>query len=151
MDKSVGVKIAAIAGVVVVAAAAFVARGNRRAEEAGAPAASAAAGGAACPRLVELGSKTCIPCKMMEPVIAELRREFEGRLRVDFIDVKARPEAAAPYGISLIPTQIWFDASGEELARHEGFISKDDIVAVFGEHGVDLGGGAVSETAPARE
>ena len=105
----------------------------------------------ALPRLLELGSTTCVPCKMMKPVLEGLRREFGDRLRVEFIDVKAAPGAAAPYGISVIPTQIWFDASGEELTRHEGFIPKEDILAVFGEHGIDVGGAASTLPEIARE
>jgi thioredoxin 1 len=95
---------------------------------------------AARPRLLELGSVDCIPCKMMEPILAELRRDYGDRLQVDFIDVKKSPGAARAYGIRVIPTQIFFDASGEEVHRHEGYYPKEDILARWEELGVDLGG-----------
>lgn len=90
------------------------------------------------PRLVDLGSDKCIPCKMMAPVLEELKEQYKGRLDVVFIDVWKDPNAGAEYGIKLIPTQILYDATGKELFRHEGFFSKEDILAKFKEFGVDL-------------
>src|SRR5512136_711906 len=81
---------------------------------------AAPASAAKLPRLVDLGADRCIPCKMMAPVLKELKAEYAGRLEVDFIDVWKNPDAGEPYKIKLIPTQIFFDASGKELFRHEG-------------------------------
>jgi len=92
----------------------------------------------ALPRLVDLGADKCIPCKMMAPLLVELRSEYEGSLKVEFIDVWKNPDEAPKYGIKLIPTQIFFDASGKELFRHEGFYSKEDILAKWKEFGVEL-------------
>ena len=92
------------------------------------------------PRLVDLGAGKCIPCKMMAPILEELKEENAGRLKVEFIDVWENPEAGSEYGIKLIPTQIFYDASGKEPFRHEGFFSKEDILAKWKEFGVDLTG-----------
>ncbi len=92
------------------------------------------------PRLVDLGSTSCVPCKMLTPILEELKKDYAGRLQVEFIDVNATPEAAAPYHIQLIPTQIFFDAAGHEQFRHQGFISKEDILAKWKALGIDLGG-----------
>ncbi len=94
---------------------------------------------AALPKLIDLGAAKCIPCKMMAPILEELKKEYEGRLKVVFIDVWKEPEAGKPYGIRVIPTQIFFDASGKELYRHVGFLSKEDILNKWKELGVDLG------------
>ena len=103
---------------------------------------------AGLPRLVDLGSTVCTPCKMMAPILEELKKEYAGRLQVEFVDVMANPDAATPYKISLIPTQIFFDASGKERFRHEGFFAKEDILAKWKELGVDLTTtGAVDEGA----
>jgi len=93
---------------------------------------------AGIPRLLDLGAKSCIPCKMMEPILEELRKEFEGRMTVEFIDVSRNGQAAREHGIRVIPTQIFFDASGKELFRHEGFMSKEDILAKWKELGVEF-------------
>jgi thioredoxin 1 len=90
------------------------------------------------PRLVDLGADKCIPCKLMAPILSKLKSEQAGWLEVEFIDVWKSPEAAKPYKISLIPTQIFYDATGKELFRHEGFYSKEDIMAKWKELGVKL-------------
>jgi len=90
------------------------------------------------PKLVDLGAEKCVPCKMMVPVLEELRSEYKGSLLVEVIDTGKDPEAARRYRVVGIPTQVFYDASGKEIARHMGFISKEDIVATFGEHGIKL-------------
>ena len=103
----------------------------------GAPAPAAApTPAAAVPRLVDLGAGRCVPCKAMAPILEELRAEHAGRLEIRFIDVWQDPAAAEPYRIQMIPTQIFYGADGRELSRHEGFMSKADILARWRSHGV---------------
>ncbi len=90
------------------------------------------------PRLLDLGSKSCTACTMLEPVLEELRSNHVGQLQVDFIDVWEYEQVATDYGVEIIPVQIFFDASGKELHRHQGFISVQAIEAKFKELGVDL-------------
>lgn len=92
----------------------------------------------ALPRLLDLGATKCVPCKMMAPILEDLRTSMVGRLQVEFIDVWEKPAAAEPYAINLIPTQIFFGPDGRELYRHEGFISKEDILAKWAELGFHL-------------
>ena len=91
----------------------------------------------ALPRLVDLGADKCIPCKMMAPILEELKREYAGIFNVDFIDVWKNPDAGKKYGIRIIPTQIFFDIAGKELFRHEGFFSREDILTKWKELSVD--------------
>jgi thioredoxin 1 len=90
------------------------------------------------PRLVDVGAKECVPCKMMMPVIDALKSEYAGTLVVDFIDVWENPKAGEKYGVRGIPTQIFYDASGKELGRHLGYISKEDILNTFKKMGIEL-------------
>ena len=90
------------------------------------------------PKLLDLGAGKCIPCKMMAPILEEMKKDYAGTLEVEFIDVWKNPDAAKQYSIEVIPTQIFYDASGKELFRHIGFFSKDDILAKWKELGVDL-------------
>jgi thioredoxin 1 len=94
--------------------------------------------GKGLPALIDIGAGTCIPCKMMAPILEELKKELEGKIIVQFIDLNKYPGAASEYRISLMPTQIFYDASDKELFRHEGFFSKEDILAKWKELGVDL-------------
>jgi len=90
------------------------------------------------PRFVDLGADKCIPCKMMAPILEELKKDYNGTFSVEFIDVWKEPDKAKEYGIMIIPTQIFYDVSGKELFRHEGFFSKEDILAKWKEFGINL-------------
>lgn len=90
------------------------------------------------PRLVDLGAGKCVACKMMTPILDELKRNYDGKLEVVFIDVWENEQAGQQYEIRMIPTQIFFDAEGKELFRHEGFFAKEDILAKWKELGVSL-------------
>jgi thioredoxin 1 len=98
------------------------------------------------PKLLDLGSKSCIPCKMMAPILEGMKKDYAGKFEVEFIDVWVKENAAKAkeFGIKLIPTQIFFDASGKELWRHEGYISKEDIMAKWRELGYDFSKATVS-------
>jgi len=98
------------------------------------------------PRLVDLGADKCIPCKMMAPILEELKKDYDGTISVEFIDVWKEPDRAKEYGIMIIPTQIFFDASGKELFRHEGFFSKEDILGKWKEFGINLEKGKQNES-----
>ena len=93
------------------------------------------------PKLVDLGAGKCIPCKMMAPILEELKEEYSGKLDVVFIDVWENPDEAKKYGIQTIPTQIFYDSTGKELFRHEGFFSKEDILGKWKEFGIELKAG----------
>lgn len=90
------------------------------------------------PRLVDLGADQCIPCKMMAPILSELQKEYEGRFEVLVIDVARNRSAINEYKVNLIPTQIFYDGSGKELYRHEGFYSKNDILRKWKDLGIDV-------------
>ena len=74
----------------------------------------------------------------MAPILDELKEEYAGRMDVEFIDVWQNRDAVSQYGIQSIPTQIFFEAAGKELYRHEGFFAKEDILKKWRELGVDL-------------
>ncbi|MBC7358941.1 MAG: thioredoxin family protein [Desulfacinum sp.] len=87
--------------------------------------------------LVDLGAHKCIPCKMMAPILDELKKEYDGRAAVLFIDVWENREAARRFGIRAIPTQIFYDKEGREVFRHVGFLNKKSIVHVLRKLGVE--------------
>jgi len=93
---------------------------------------------ASLPRLIDLGAGKCIPCKMMAPILEDLKKEYKGKFDVVFFDVWEQEGIAQQYGIQVIPTQIFYDATGKELFRHEGFYSKDDILNKWKELGIEF-------------
>lgn len=88
---------------------------------------------------IELGSVKCIPCKMMQPIMEEIEKEYAGQVKVVFHDVwteEGQPYAHK-YGIRVIPTQIFLDKDGNEYFRHEGFFPKEELLEVLKKQGVE--------------
>jgi thioredoxin 1 len=87
---------------------------------------------------VELGSVRCIPCKKMQPIMEEIKKEYKGLVKVVFHDVwtpEGRPYAYT-YKIRVIPTQVFLDKDGKEYFRHEGFFPKKELVRILKMKGV---------------
>jgi len=87
---------------------------------------------------IELGSVRCIPCRMMQPIMEDIKKEYKGQVEVIFYDVwteEGRPYAMK-YGIRVIPTQIFLDSTGKEYFRHEGYFPKEELVEILKTKGV---------------
>ena len=133
------VKIVIVLLVVVAAAAVLVLKGSKPPPAASTPVPVAAAKLPKLPKLpklLDLGATKCIPCKMMVPVLEGLKQEYAGKMTVEFIDVWQNEAAGKEYRVEMIPTQIFYDATGRELFRHTGFFGKDAILAKWQELGV---------------
>ena len=78
--------------------------------------------------IIDLGARTCIPCKKMAPILEGLSREYKGKANILFIDVHEDSAAADRFKVRMIPTQIFFDPKGKEVNRHIGFMDKADIL-----------------------
>ena len=87
--------------------------------------------------MVDIGARKCIPCKMMAPIMESLEKEYAGRAAIIFIDVWENRDQGQRFGIRSIPTQIFYDKAGKEVRRHEGFLSKDAIIAQLEDLGVE--------------
>jgi len=105
----------------------------------------AGAGGAAPPTLpvkgmvtmVELGSDVCLPCRRMAPLLEELKKEYQGKAAIVYLDVWENRALAFKYKIRVIPTLIFYDRQGREIGRHEGFLAKKHIEQILRKLGVD--------------
>ena len=80
------------------------------------------------PTVIDLGARTCIPCKQMAPILEELAGTYRGKANVLFVDVREDRTAADRFGIQMIPTQIYFDANGKEVKRVIGGADRDDLI-----------------------
>jgi len=79
------------------------------------------------PVLVDFWSPTCPPCLILGPIIEEIAREFEGKVKVGKLNVMENPETAKKYEIVGIPTIIIFK-DGEVKERATGVRPKQVIV-----------------------
>ncbi len=86
--------------------------------------------------MIDLGASECLPCKMMAPILEELKKEYEGKADIIFIDVWKNPDQARKFGVRAIPTQIFYDTDGREVYRHMGFMDKKRIVEILSKLGV---------------
>lgn len=106
------------------------------------------------PVLIDYGADSCIPCKEMAPVLAELNKTLEGKAIIRFVDVWKYRELAQGVPLQVIPTQVLFDAEGKPFTppdslqlgfkmyntrdsnehvftTHEGGLDKDQMLAIL--------------------
>ena len=60
------------------------------------------------PVLVDFSAEWCAPCKKLAPIVADLARQYENRLKVGHLDVEVSPATAAQFGVMSVPTIIFF-------------------------------------------
>lgn len=89
------------------------------------------------PVVADFGRGTCTPCKMMQPILEKLQKEYEGKAPILILDVDEYASLSRKYGVRMIPTQIFFDANGKEVYRHQGFMPEEDIVVQLKKMGVE--------------
>lgn len=82
------------------------------------------------PVLLDFGASWCTPCKMLSPIMDELGRELEGKVKVCKIDIEEERELAAKFKIMSIPTLVL--VRDKNIIRlGEGFKSKKDILKMI--------------------
>jgi thioredoxin 1 len=86
--------------------------------------------------MIDLGSKKCIPCKMMAPILEKMEKNYKEKAAIIFIDVWENRDQAQRFGIRAIPTQIFFNKEGKEVYRHVGFMGETAIIEQLKKMGV---------------
>lgn len=82
------------------------------------------------PVLLDFGASWCTPCKMLNPIMDELGKELEGKVKVCKIDIEAERELATKFKIMSIPTLVL--VKDKNIIRlGEGFRSKKDILKMI--------------------
>jgi thioredoxin 1 len=81
----------------------------------------------AVPVLVDFWSASCVPCKLIAPIVEEIEREHNGRLKVCTFDVEQEARTLSKYGIFSIPTLLIFK-EGEVREQIVGCVSKEHIL-----------------------
>ncbi|MBI5244744.1 MAG: thioredoxin [Elusimicrobia bacterium] len=82
------------------------------------------------PVLVDFWAPWCGPCRMLSPLIEELAKEYEGKVRVAKLNTDDHPNSASRFSISAIPTLLLFK-NGKVERQMVGVHSKADIKKVL--------------------
>ncbi len=83
------------------------------------------------PVLLEFYSDSCIPCKRMSPILAELEEEHTD-IKVSKLNIKFGADTALKYNVMSSPTIVFFK-DGEEVNRIKGVAKKADLEAIIKE------------------
>lgn len=86
--------------------------------------------------VVEFGGPTCVPCKKMQPILAELQQTFGTRAQIRNFYVTEHLKEARAFQIMSMPTQVIFNPAGKEVDRHIGYWEKGDFLAALAKAGL---------------
>ena len=84
------------------------------------------------PVIIDFWAEWCVPCKMISPVLEEISREYDGKVKIAKVNVDEAGELASEYNIISIPTLMVFN-NGEPVKQQVGAVSKQVIEGMFKE------------------
>ena len=82
------------------------------------------------PVLVDFFAEWCGPCKMMSPILKEVKDSLGDEVTIIKVDVDKNPQAAAAYQVQGVPTLIVFK-KGEAVWRQSGVVPKAGLVNIL--------------------
>ena len=82
------------------------------------------------PVLVDFSAEWCAPCRMMPPILKQLKEHFGEKIRIITVDVDRNPVVAQKYGIRSVPTLILF-RNGQALWRQSGVVPANQLIPVI--------------------
>ena len=85
------------------------------------------------PVLADFWAQWCVPCRMVEPILAQMADEYDGKLKVARINVDEAGELAAEYNIVSIPSILLFD-KGKVVKQQVGAVPRQTLEQMVAEY-----------------
>jgi len=85
------------------------------------------------PVLVDFFADWCGPCKMLAPVLKDVKKDMGAAVKIVKIDVDKNQPLAAKYQVRGVPTMILFK-NGKQLWRQSGVLQKQEVISVIKQH-----------------
>lgn len=85
------------------------------------------------PVLVDFYADWCGPCKMLGPILKQVKDEMGETIKIVKIDVDKNQSIASKYQVRGVPTMLLFK-NGKQLWRQSGVLQKDAIVQIIKSH-----------------
>ena len=83
--------------------------------------------------LVDFFADWCVPCKMLAPILKEVKEELGDTVKIVKIDVDKNETLSAKYQVRGVPTMLLFK-NGKQVWRQSGVLQKNDIVSIINTH-----------------
>lgn len=80
--------------------------------------------------IVDFFATWCAPCQMLTEVLHDIDKEYSDKIEIFKVDVDENQEIAIRYGITAMPTLIFFK-NGEEVERKVGFLKKNELIKLI--------------------
>src|SRR5690606_7494402 len=85
------------------------------------------------PVLVDFHADWCGPCKMLAPILKQVKEEMGNALKIVKIDVDKNQSLASIYQVKGVPTMLLFK-NGKQVWRQSGVLQKNDILRIVQQH-----------------
>lgn len=83
--------------------------------------------------LVDFHAEWCGPCKMLAPILGQVKEELGDQIRIVKIDVDKNSKIAGKYRVRGVPTMILFK-NGKQVWRQSGVVQKNELLSIINSH-----------------
>jgi thioredoxin 1 len=85
------------------------------------------------PVLVDFKADWCAPCKMMMPILKQVKQNYKDRIKIIKIDIDKNPDVAQKYSVRSVPTLVLFK-EGKAIWRQSGIVQASQIIMIIDTH-----------------
>jgi thioredoxin 1 len=80
------------------------------------------------PKILEFDRKLCPICQASERIILAVKNRYPGQFGVEKLYIDEADALFRRYKVAIVPTQVFLDAAGQEVSRHEGVFKQEPLI-----------------------